>query len=71
MRDRMRTGSDLSNLKNEVAALELYLMAIQRMMISRGVCTADEFAALVRQIDAEDGKLDGKCSIPDVKPIEE
>ena len=36
---------------------------LQRMMVDKGVCTADEFYGKLQQVDREDGSADGKAPL--------
>jgi hypothetical protein len=48
------------HLQAENDELRLYLTAIVRLLISKGVVTNDEMRRVVDAIDAEDGTRDGK-----------
>ena len=43
--------------------LALSLKTLQRMMVQKGLCTADEFAALLDAVDGEDGQRDGQAPV--------
>ena len=53
-------GSRGQQALGEVA---LGIKTLQRMMVERGVCTHDEFAAKLKEIDAEDGRVDGRAPL--------
>ena len=44
--------------------LALATKTLQRTMIDKGLCSADEFAAKLRQIDLEDGRAGGRTPLP-------
>ena len=43
--------------------LALATKTLQRMMVEKGVCRADEFATMLREVDREDGVEDGQSPI--------
>jgi hypothetical protein len=62
----MRTsggGVDAARLEQLLGELALATKTVQRMLIEKGVCNADEFAAKLRQIDLEDGVSDGRARL--------
>ncbi|MHC4855196.1 MAG: hypothetical protein ACYS72_02195 [Planctomycetota bacterium] len=52
--------SELFHLQRENDHLKLYLAALTRLLVSKGILGADEIETMVDIIDAEDGALDGK-----------
>lgn len=68
MRNVMRRGENqdrsqerqLKELRRENDALKLYLAALIRILISRGVISETEIERITRIIDAEDGDEDGR-----------
>lgn len=63
---RLQSGLDgqqdsrMVMLEAENGELKLYLAAVIRMMIARGVATREEFARLVDVVDRSDGLEDGQ-----------
>ncbi len=56
-------GVDTSQLERALGELALATKTVQRMMVEKGLCTAEEFAERLRQIDLEDGRADGKAPV--------
>ena len=54
---------DGARLEQALGELALAVKTIQRMMLDKGVCSAEELHAKVRQIDLEDGKADGRAPV--------
>lgn len=52
--------SRMAMLEAENGELKLYLAAVIRLMIARGVATREEFARLVDVVDCSDGSEDGQ-----------
>ena len=52
-----------SRLERPVGELALAMKTLQRMLVEKGVCTNQEFYALLHQIDLEDGKADGQSPV--------
>lgn len=57
---------EIDSLKRQNGELRLAVVALTRFLIERGVVNQGELEAFTRQVDAEDGKLDG--SLPSVSP---
>jgi len=55
---------ELDRLKRQNSELRLGLVALTRFLIERGVVDAGELETFIRQIDEEDGKLDGHLALP-------
>ena len=53
--------SELLAVQRENDHLKLYLAAITRLLISKGMLTTEEIEKMVDIIDAEDGAMDGKA----------
>ena len=56
-------GVDGARLQTALEELALAVKTLQRTMIDKGVCTADEFARKLREIDLEDGAVDGRSKL--------
>lgn len=54
----------LDRLATENAELKLYLAAITRLLVDRGVISADELARVVDRVDREDGRADRRYDGP-------
>ncbi len=64
MRANATVGSDRGPHIDKVAGeLALSIKTLQRMLVQKGLCTAEEFMALLDDVDAEDGKRDGRAPI--------
>ena len=53
--------SELLAVQRENDHLKLYLAAITRLLVSKGMLTTEEIEKMVDIIDAEDGAMDGKA----------
>jgi hypothetical protein len=53
-------GVDGARLQGMLEELALATKALQRTMVEKGVCSSDEFAKTLREIDLEDGLADGR-----------
>ena len=53
---------NLRQLQNEHDEVKLYLAALVRMLVSKGILSGDELKQMVAMIDAEDGSVDGAFS---------
>ncbi len=51
-------------VEDAVGSLALATKTMQRILVEKGICTGDEFADMLRRIDAEDGRIDGKSPLP-------
>jgi hypothetical protein len=49
-------GVDAERLERALGELALATKTLQRTMVEKGVCTHEEFAERLRQIDLEDGR---------------
>jgi hypothetical protein len=54
------SGDALTTLQAENDELRLYLAAVIRVLVSKGVVTQAEVRQIVDAVDAEDGTIDGK-----------
>jgi hypothetical protein len=54
---------DVARLERTVGELALATKTVQRMMVAKGLCTREEFAAMMREIDREDGVEDGRAPL--------
>ena len=54
---------DAARLQAALEELALAVKTVQRTLVEKGVCTSDEFAAKLRQIDLEDGAADGRARL--------
>ena len=53
---------EIHRLKLQNGELRLAVVALTRFLIERGVVNESELEAFIRQIDAEDGKIDGSLA---------
>jgi len=51
---------DAARLQATLEELALATKALQRMLVEKGVCSSDELAKTLREIDLEDGVADGR-----------
>lgn len=56
-------GVDAAHLVRALEELALATKTLQRTLVEKGVCTPDEFATRMRQIDLEDGTADGRTPL--------
>jgi hypothetical protein len=56
-------GVDAARLENANGELALLAKTVRRLLIQKGECTAGEFAALLEEVDLEDGRKDGRTPI--------
>jgi hypothetical protein len=54
---------DAARLETALGELALAVKTVQRMMVDKGVCTAEEFHGKLRQVDLEDGRADGRAPV--------
>lgn len=54
---------DQDRLERALGELALAVKTVQRIAVAKGLCSNDEFVATMRQIDQEDGTLDGRSPI--------
>lgn len=60
---RSSGGVDGARLQSALEELALATKALQRTLVEKGVCSSDEFAKTLRQIDLEDGIADGRSRL--------
>lgn len=56
-------GVDSARLERALGELALATKTLQRLMVEKGVCTRDEFARTLRELDAADGSVDGRAPL--------
>jgi len=56
-------GHDGARLERALGELALATKTMQRVLVEKGLCTAEEFTSTMRTIDAEDGQVDGQSPI--------
>lgn len=56
-------GLDDARLEQALGELALATKTVQRMLIEKHVCTPEELGDAMRQIDLEDGRLDGRAPV--------
>jgi hypothetical protein len=54
---------DAERLERALGELALATKTLQRMMVEKGVCSTQEFGDMLRQVDLEDGRADGRAPI--------
>jgi hypothetical protein len=54
---------DGARLERALGELALATKTVQRVMVEKGVCTNEEFARKLREIDLEDGVADGRSPL--------
>lgn len=54
---------DVERLENAIGELALAVKTVQRLAVEKGLCTAAEFQRKLDQIDAEDGRSDGRAPL--------
>ena len=57
------SGVDAAPLEHVLGELALATRTVQRVMVEKGICTQDEFARVLREVDLEDGKADGRLPV--------
>jgi hypothetical protein len=56
-------GVDAERLQGALEELALAVKTVQRALVEKGVCSADELRRTMRAIDKEDGREDGRSPI--------
>jgi hypothetical protein len=56
-------GVDAERLERALGELALAVKTVQRVMVDKGICSAEEFRASVAKIDLEDGRVDGRAPV--------
>jgi len=59
-----QTADALTRLMRENAELKLYLTAVTRLLVAKGLVTQPELTSLVDAIDRSDGQADGRYTGP-------
>ncbi len=65
MRSNQPQGAqvDVDRLEAALGELALAVKTVQRLAVEKGLCTAAEFQRKLQQIDAEDGRSDGRSPL--------
>ena len=56
-------GVDAAMLEQALGELALATKTVQRILTEKGLCTTEEFARKLRDIDLEDGVADGRTRL--------
>jgi len=56
-------GVDAARLEQALGELALATKTVQRILTEKGLCTTEEFARKLRDIDLEDGVADGRTRL--------
>ncbi|MDP6538783.1 MAG: hypothetical protein QF903_00890 [Planctomycetota bacterium] len=56
-------GVDAERLERAIGELALATKALQRVLVEKQVCSGEEFAQRLHQIDLEDGSADGRAPL--------
>jgi len=56
-------GVDSEKLETAIGELALGVRTLQRLMLDKGICSAEEMHQKLQQVDLEDGKADGRSPI--------
>lgn len=62
----LRSGNgslDTGRLEAAIGELALAVKTVQRIAVEKGLCTRDELQRRMREIDAEDGRVDGRAPV--------
>lgn len=51
------------NLERAMGELALATRTVQRMLVDKGICSHEEFASKLREVDLEDGRADGRLPL--------
>ncbi|MAF65813.1 MAG: hypothetical protein CMJ84_09170 [Planctomycetes bacterium] len=54
---------DAERLESALGELALATKTLQRVLVEKQVCSGEEFAERLRQIDLEDGRADGRAPL--------
>ena len=54
---------DAARLERALGELALAVKTVQRLAVEKGLCTESELHDMLRQVDAEDGRADGRAPI--------
>jgi len=49
------------NLDEALGELALAVKTVQRMLVDKGVCSQEELHGMLKRVDLEDGKADGRA----------
>jgi hypothetical protein len=61
---RSAGGLDGQRLVRALEELALSTKTLQRLLVEKGVCSQAELADLLRRVDLEDGRADGRTPLP-------
>lgn len=56
--------SDVAHLRRDVSRMMLMLEAVLRTLADKGLCSREDLVRRMQAIDAEDGLIDGKMTLP-------
>lgn len=54
---------DVDRLERALGELALAVKTVQRIAVEKGLCTAEEFYEVLRAVDLEDGRADGRAPL--------
>jgi len=54
---------DAAKLEEALGEIALALKTVQRMLVDKGVCSQEELHGMLRRVDLEDGKADGRTPV--------
>jgi len=57
-------AAHVAQLEQEIDELRLYLTAVIRHLVAKGIASEAELEALIEAVDAEDGTVDGRLDGP-------
>lgn len=61
-----RSKGQIEAMRDEIGRQKLAIQALARFLVNREIISATELADFIREVDAEDGVVDGKMSIDPV-----
>ena len=61
--DLAQKRREVDQLKEEIGQLKLATQALTRFLVEKGAVDAGELADFIRDVDAEDGVIDGKIAL--------
>jgi hypothetical protein len=65
--DRVALREEIHSLREELATMALVNKVVVRTLVSKSLCSAQEFEDLFHAIDMEDGIADGKYTEPKLR----
>ena len=60
-------GAEVAKLRGEIERQKLAIEALTRFLVTRKVIDAEQLADFIREVDAEDGVVDGKLALDESK----